>query len=118
TSVTPTPFGGTGAGTLEWQDPTALSLPSGAYAFVTRGTDSGRVVNSKPQATAIGGVLNIDNNPSTGDISGNGSLADQDYYTSGTRTFLSCLPPDGVTGNVTWDQQSLGVVTISLTGST
>jgi hypothetical protein len=116
------PFGGTAAGTLELQDSTAATtMPTGAYAFVTSGTDSGSVpAFGTPLATGFGGVFNIDNNPSPGDISGNGSLADQDYYNAkATKTKLSsCVPPDGVTGSVMMQPGSLGVVTITLTGAT
>ncbi|MGA8438945.1 MAG: hypothetical protein WB714_12030 [Candidatus Sulfotelmatobacter sp.] len=117
----PTIFGATGFGTLELQDAAAAStMPSGAYAFVTNGTDSGNSSNplfGLPAPTAIGGIFNIDNNPSTGDISGNGSLADQDYYSQGLPKLIRCVPPTGLTGNVT-RPSSMGVVTITLTGQT
>jgi len=118
----PVTFGTTGFGTLELQDAAAAStMPSGAYAFVTNGTDSGNSSNplsGVPAPTAIGGIFNIDNNPSPGDISGNGSLADQDYYNSRLQpTLISCVPPTGLTGNVT-QPSSMGVVAISLTGQT
>jgi len=115
-------FSAAGAGTLELQDPTAAAtLPSGPYAFVTSGSDAG---SSTPDSnfgsavpTAIGGILNIDNNPSPGAISGNGSLADQDYYDVTKNTpphaLLSCAPPAGVTGTVS-QPSSLGIVTITL----
>ena len=113
--------GNTAAGTLELQDPTAATAAlTGAYAFVTSGTDSASVTNplgGSPAATAMGGVLNIDNNPSPGSISGHGSLADQDYYNStATRQLLSCTSPTGVKGSVS-PPGSLGTVTITLTGS-
>lgn len=113
----------TGSGTLELQDPTAATtMPSGAYAFVTNGSDPGSPNgpgSGTPVPTALGGVFNIDNNPSTGSISGAGSLADQDYYNStGTsRKLLSCVPPTGVTGTVS-QPTSPGIVTITLTGTT
>jgi len=114
-------FGSTGAGTLELQDPTAATVqPSGAYAFVTSGTDFGNVGgNGTLNATGFGGVFNIDDNPSPGAISGNGSLADQDYYNplATERELLSCVPPTGVTGSVS-PPSSLGVITIRLTGAT
>jgi hypothetical protein len=118
----PVPFGATGFGTLELQAAAAAStMPSGAYAFVTNGTDSGSSGNplfGVPAPTAIGGIFNIDNNPSPGDISGNGSLADQDYYNSGLQPkLISCVPPTGLTGNVT-QPSAMGVVTITLTGRT
>ena len=111
------------AGSMELQDPTAAATqPTGAYAFVTSGTDSGSATNplgGTPAPTGLGGVLNIDNNPSPGDISGNGSLADQDYYnaTGTARAFLNCVPPTGVTGTVS-QPSSFGAVTITLTGAT
>jgi len=110
-------------GTLELQDPSAAAtMPTGAYAFVTNGSDSGSVNSpgaGAPVPTALGGVFNIDNHPSLGSISGEGSLADQDYYssTSGARTLLSCVPPAGVTGSVS-QPTALGIVTITLTGAT
>jgi hypothetical protein len=111
------------SGTLELQDNTAAAnMPTGAYAFVTNGTDSGNEngpLGGTPAPTAIGGVLNIDNNPSAGSISGTGSLADQDYYNTAAtqRKLESCVPPTGVTGSVS-SPSSLGVVTIALTGAT
>jgi len=111
------------SGTLELQDSAAAgTMPAGAYAFVMSGTDSGTFTNPNGSAllpTAIGGVINIDNSPSQGSISGNGSLADQDYYNSqGTKAALeSCVPPAGVTGTVS-SPNALGVVTITLTGAT
>ncbi len=113
----------TGSGTLELQDQTvAATMPTGAYAFVTQGTDSGNQNPNNPgfpQPTAFGGVFNIDNSPSTGSISGNGSLADQDYYnpTFSARKLLSCVPPTGVTGTVS-QPVAPGIVTITLTGAT
>jgi hypothetical protein len=114
------PFGATGSGTLELQDAKAASaMPGGAYAFVTSGTDSGTNPNfGFAVPTAIGGIFNVDNNPATGDISGNGSLADQDYYDSKLKAeVVSCVPPIGLTGNIT-QPSSMGVVTITLTGQT
>lgn len=115
TSLTPAPFGGTSAGTLELQDTAAAAtLPSGAYAFVASGIDSGGnngVDGNGPAATGFGGVLNIDT-PAA--ISGNGSLIDQDYFdVQAHRTLLSCAPPTGVTGTVS-HPNSLGAVTITL----
>ncbi len=111
------------SGTLELQDPAAATtIPTGAYAFVTNGSDPGSPNGPGggiPVPTALGGVFNIDNNPSTGTISGAGSLADQDYYnsTGSERKLLSCVPPTGVTGTGS-RPSSLGIVTISLTGAT
>lgn len=116
-------LGDSAPGTLELQDPSAATtMPTGAYAFVTNGSDSGSANGpggGTPVPTAFGGVFNIDNNPSTGSISGAGSLADQDYYnsTGRKRTLLSCVPPVGVTGSVS-PPTSLGIVTITLTGAT
>ncbi len=122
------PFGATGSGTLELQDPVAATtMPSGAYAFVTSGIDSASANGpgqGSPLPTAIGGVFNIDNNPATGDISGNGSLADQDYYElkagSASPKLTSCEPPTSATpspvaGSVS-PPSAMGVVTITLTG--
>jgi hypothetical protein len=115
--------GVSGTGTLELQDATAAAATlSGAYAFVTVGTDSAGASTPQPgtpSPTAIGGVINIDNNPGTGNISGVGSLADQDYYNSkGTRrTLLSCAPPTGLSGIVT-PPDSLGAVLFLLVGAT
>jgi hypothetical protein len=110
-----------GSGTLELQDATAAgTMPTGAYAFVTQGTDAGNPsgVFGGPVPTAFGGVFNIDNNPSSGSISGNGSLADSDYYNStfSNRVLLSCVPPTGVTGTVS-QPVSPGIVTITLTST-
>lgn len=114
--------GNSASGTLELQDPSAATtMPTGAYAFVTNGSDPGSPNGPGfgiPVPTALGGVFNIDNNPSTGSISGAGSLADQDYYNStGTSPkLLSCVPPTGVTGSVS-QPTSPGIVTITLKGA-
>jgi len=61
----------TGSGELALQDAAAAaSAPAGAYAFVASGFDSSLC------AIAVGGVINIDNNPAPGDISGAGSVID------------------------------------------
>jgi hypothetical protein len=110
------------SGTLELQNGTAAATtPTGAYAFVSDGTDAGSANGPSPGSpvpTAMGGVFNIDNNPSAGSISGNGSLADQDYYNTALtqRKLQSCVPPAGVTGSVS-APNSNGVVTIALTGA-
>ena len=112
--------GFSGSGTLELQDAAAAAtMPTGAYAFVTNGSDSGSPtgpLGGLPAPTVIGGVFNIDNNPSSGAISGNGSLADQDYYnsTNTNRKLLRCTAP---TGSVS-APSSPGIVTIILTGTT
>jgi hypothetical protein len=123
------PFGATGSGTFELQDATAATtMPSGAYAFVVNGIDSSSANGpgqGSPLPTAIGGVFNIDNNPAAGDISGNGSLADQDYFEAKPNgpspKLTSCEPPTSVTpspvtGSVS-APSSVGVVTITLTGT-
>ena len=124
TGSSPGSPGSSGSGTLELQDVTAAAtMPMGAYAFATIGTDSGNT--NGPQAgtlvpTVIGGIFNIDN---PGSISGNGSLADQDYYNSSfaRRLLLSCAAPTstnptpGLTGSISQLQPpSLGVVIITL----
>ncbi len=115
--------GNSASGTLELQDSNAASaMPMGAFAFVTTGSDAGSAAvpgGGIPVPTAIGGVFNIDNTPLMGYISGNGSLADQDYYnTKATKRALqSCVPPLGVTGSVS-PPDSMGAVTITLTGTT
>jgi hypothetical protein len=111
-----------GSGTLELQDASAaITMPDGAYAFVTNGSDAGNPDGpfGIPVPTAFGGVFNIDNNPSVGSISGNGSLADQDYYNTSfsARKLLSCVPPSGMTGQVS-QPIAPGIVTINLTGTT
>jgi hypothetical protein len=119
TSITDT---ASGTGTLELQ--TSSALPSGAYAFVTSGIDSGALGTAilgsvSPVPTSIGGILNID---SPGTISGDGSLADQDYFNAHATpqaTLFSCTPPAGVTGTVqAVPNAPAGVVTIALKGST
>ncbi|MGA9389705.1 MAG: hypothetical protein WBV69_04585 [Candidatus Sulfotelmatobacter sp.] len=111
------------SGTLELQNSAAATtMPTGAYAFVTNGSDAGSPTGpgfGVPVPTAMGGVFNIDNIPASGSISGSGSLADQDYYnaTATTRMLQSCVPPAGVTGSVS-QPTSIGIVTITLTGAT
>jgi hypothetical protein len=69
----------TSSGGVSLQDSTAATTtPSAGYAFFTGGTD----VNGNP--VAIGGVINIDNNPSAGDISGANSIFDGNDDGSGT----------------------------------
>jgi hypothetical protein len=78
-------------GTLELQDPIAAgTLPTGGYAMAASGSDAGGT------PVAFGAVLNIDNNPSAGGISGKGSLANQDYYFVGPS---NCGPPKGFAGS-------------------
>jgi hypothetical protein len=93
----------TSVGTLEIQSST--DLPTGGYAFVANGIDA----TTTP--TAIGGVVNID---SPGVISGNGSLADQDYNAA----LLTCGSPRGLTGTVTQPTSApAGKVVFDLTGT-
>ena len=89
------------SGTMDLQS--NVAAPTGAYAFVSSGTD---FVGTP---TAFGGVLNID---SPGAISGNGSLADQEY----NQTLTTCSSPHGISGSVTQPDQ-LGAVTISLSAA-
>jgi hypothetical protein len=93
------------AGTLELQNSSeAVQLPGAGYAFVASGSD----YSGTP--TAFGGVLNIN---SPGNISGEGSLADQDY----NNTFHSCSSPKGLTGTVLQPGSNpFGVVTFTLNG--
>jgi hypothetical protein len=56
------------SGTIDLQ--TSTAAPSGGYAFSVNGLSSGAF------PLAIGGVINVDNNPSPGDISGAGSIFD------------------------------------------
>jgi hypothetical protein len=57
------------SGTLDLQS-TTLAIPTGAYAFVVNGVD----ISNDP--IAIGGVINVNNSPIAGDISGAGSIFD------------------------------------------
>jgi len=61
----------TGSGQLSFQDATAAkTAPGGGFAFVTSGGEISGCAGS------IGGVINVDNNPGPGDISGAGSVMD------------------------------------------
>ncbi len=61
----------TSSGELDPQDTTAAATaPSGGYAFAVSGLD----FNGCP--LAIGGIINVDNLPAAGGISGNGSIFD------------------------------------------
>jgi hypothetical protein len=79
--------GTSAAGTMDLQ--TSSAAPSGSYAFAVSGTGGG-------VPTAFGGVLNIDQ-PSSGVISGKGSLADQGSITTTagktTVKVKNCAPP-------------------------
>ena len=88
----------TSSGTLDLQ--TATAAPSGGYAFVVNGADTGS------QAMAMGGVLKID---STGEIGEAGSVADQDD----AGIFV---PSASVSGTVT-NPDSLGSVKLNLTAA-
>src|SRR5262249_51203486 len=59
----------TSTGTIDLQ--TSTSMPTGGYAFSVLGAQTNTVL-------AFGGVFNIDNTPSAGDISGTGSVTDFD----------------------------------------
>jgi hypothetical protein len=90
-------------GTLDLQ--TSTAAPSGGYAFVLSGTDPFGT------PTAFGGVLNID---SPGNVSGKGSLADQDY----NGVLASCPAPKGLLGTVSQpDPNPFGTVAFDLTGT-
>ena len=91
-------------GALELQDPAAAqNLPSKGYALVASGSDlSGTPI-------AFGAILNIDNNPSLGGISGIGSLGNQDYNSA----FTNCPQKTGFAGSSV-AQSSPGVVVFSL----
>jgi hypothetical protein len=58
----------TSSGTLDLQDTTAAAAtPTGGYAFV---------VSAYSGLYTMGGIINVDNNPTTGSISGTGSIFD------------------------------------------
>lgn len=91
-------------GTLELQDPAAAqNLPSNGFALVASGAD----FSDTP--IAFGAILNIDNNPDPGSISGIGSLGNQDYNSA----FTSCPQKTGFAGSSV-TQSSPGVVVFSL----
>jgi hypothetical protein len=98
-------------GTLELQDSTAATtLPTGSYAFVANGVDSGgdTVDKNGPIPIAFGGVLSID---SSGNISGAGSLADEEY----NKKFISCPVNTGILGTVS-QPGAFGTVLITVAG--
>ena len=98
-------------GTLELQDASAAAtLPTGSYAFVANGVDSGgdTVDKNGPIPIAFGGVLNID---SSGNISGTGSLADEEY----NKKFISCPVNTGILGTVS-QPDAFGAVLITVAG--
>ena len=87
------------AGTMDLQ--TSTAAPFGSYAFAVSGTGGG-------VPTAFGGVLNIDQ-PSSGVISGKGSLTDQGSITTTagktTVKVKNCPPPSasavaGISGTI------------------
>ena len=90
----------TSSGTLDAQ--TSMAMPTAGYAFTVLGAD---VANNA--VLSLGGVFNIDNNPSAGTISGAGSVSDIDD--SGTLSLAQTL-----SGSVT-APDSFGRVFISLT---
>jgi hypothetical protein len=69
----------TSSGTLDLQNATnAKATPSGGYAFGVSGLDAFGA------PLTIGGVINVDNNPTTGIISGAGSIFDVNDDDSGS----------------------------------
>jgi hypothetical protein len=83
----------TGSGELALQNAAAAAAaPTGAYAFLVSGVDSGIC------AIAVGGVINVDNNPAPGDISGTGSVIDANDCSSGTVGQHQSLGASTVTG--------------------
>src|SRR5262249_44895130 len=78
---------GTASGTMDLQ--TTTTTPTGGYAFVMSGIDTGGT------PAAFGGIVNIDNNPDPGVISGAGSVADQDY----TNALASCNSASAFAGS-------------------
>jgi len=87
----------TASGTMDLQ--TSTAAPSGGYAFVASGLD---IATASP--TALGGILNID---SPNNISGKGSIADQNL--AGTLSLKQAL--SGTLSN----PDSFGAVTLNLT---
>lgn len=91
------------SGTMELQ--TSTSAPAGSYAFAMSGTDPFGT------PTGFGGIVNID---SPGNISGAGSLADQDYNLALT----SCSSPKGLVGTVSSpDATRFNAVLFNVTGA-
>ena len=83
------------AGRMTLQQTASIGVLTGGYSFAVSGVDS----NGVP--TAFGGVFNIDQ-PNTGTISGNGSLADQ-----------GDLSTDPVTGNTTLNVKNCPAPTVA-----
>ncbi|MGD0471520.1 MAG: hypothetical protein ABSA54_24355 [Terriglobales bacterium] len=82
----------TGAGQLSFQNVAATkAAPGGGYAFVT----SGGAINGC--AAAIGGIVNVDNNPGPGSISGAGSVIDTNICGTVSQD-LKLLPGSTFTG--------------------
>jgi hypothetical protein len=101
----------TSSGVLDLQ--TSTAMPTGGYAFSALGT----VVNGNG-SLAFGGVFNIDNSPSTGSISGSGSISDLDR--PGTVLLNQPLSgsvsaPDS-SGKVTLQWTGFGGLTVSFDG--
>jgi|HubBroStandDraft_6_1064221.scaffolds.fasta_scaffold00330_7 hypothetical protein len=95
--IAETDFTESATGTMDLQ--TSIAAPSGGYAFVVSGTD---IASQSP--TAFGGIFNID---SPKNISGNGSLADQNL--GGTVT------PEATLSGTLSTPDSFGAVTMNLT---
>lgn len=92
------------SGTMDMQA-SPIAQPSAGYAFVVGGTD---FFGAGP--TAIGGVLNIDNQPNNpNNISGTGSVADQNQSAIGTNLVFQSNP----FGSVSAPDQ-MGAVTLIL----
>jgi len=92
----------TGSGQLSFQNAaSAKSAPGGGYAFVA----SGGAINGC--AAAFGGIVNVDNNPGPGDISGAGSVIDTNICGTVSQDQI-LLPGSTVTG-----PDSLGRVLIN-----
>lgn len=77
-------------GTMDLQ--TSKAPPAAGYAFVVTGTDIATSSPGAPSATGVGGVLNID---SPGNISGTGSISDQDLP-----AFALVTPSSPISGTV------------------
>ncbi len=90
----------TSSGTLDLQNSAAAAAtPSGGYAFFVGGVDLG------DYALAVGGIINVDNNPSPGSISGAGSIFDANdggtVFSPEAFNASSVTAPDGL-GRVTF----------------
>ena len=90
-------------GTMDLQ--VSASAPTAGYAFVVSGIDFATSTQGSPSPTGVGGVLNVD---SPGNISGNGSISDQDLPMFGLMT-----PSSPISGTVS-TPDSLGAVQFNL----